>query len=398
MKNLLYLVHRIPFPPNKGDKIRSYHLLRFLAEHYNVYLGTFIDDPNDKQYIDTVKQWCTELNVEILNPSLAKLKSLMGIAKGQPLTLPYYTNASMHQWVSRVTQAHEFAGCVIFSSSMAQYFEGHFQALPTVVDFVDVDSDKWRQYSQSKSGVMGWVYRREANYLEKYECSVANQVNASVFVSDKEASLFKTLAPNAANVVGIPNGVDFDFFDPSLTMPSPYGRNGPVIAFTGAMDYWANVDAVRWFSDEVFPHCRAAQPDVQFYIVGGNPTQEVQELAKQEGITVTGRVEDIRPYILHANVIVAPLRIARGIQNKVLEAMALGKWVIATEQAMEGIDAPAELATTTPLDPNLFYEAIQARLAMSAMAPADGIRQWIQQNFSWQTSLMRFQTLLSGSP
>jgi sugar transferase (PEP-CTERM/EpsH1 system associated) len=336
-KDLLFLVHRIPYPPNKGDKIRSYHFLKYLAFEFNIYLGTFIDDSNDRQHTDTVDQLCAETFYQDLKPSLAKIKSLQGLLTGEALSLPYYQSPAMQLWVDSTIKSHSIKKVLIFSSVMAKFINATHD-IDMIVDFVDVDSDKWRQYAEKKHGIVRWVYQRESKYLLNYEQQLAEKAKKSLFVSEQEAALFKKLSPSAtAKIDHINNGVDTDFFSPDLSFQSPYINNEEALVFTGAMDYWANIDAVCWFGKDIFPQLEKRHPHLKFYIVGGKPSKEVQALAANPKIIVTGRVDDVRPYVAHAKLAVAPLRIARGIQNKVLEAMAMGKPIIATTAAMEGI-------------------------------------------------------------
>ncbi len=342
MDELLYLVHRIPYPPNKGDKIRSYHLLQHLARRYKVHVGAFIDDSNDWQYAAALARLAGgEIKLLPLNSRLATVKSAAGFLTREPLTLLYYRDKKMQSWVDTLIARRPITRAVVYSSSMAQYVMRHTQ-LHRVIDFVDIDSDKWRQYAQKKTWPMNWVYRRESRTLFAYEQAVTHAFAASAFVSDAEAALFKQLAPDCADkVFDFSNGVDTDYFSPALSFASPYRAKEQVLVFTGAMDYWANVDAVTWFVKDIFPAVQRAHPAAAFYIVGTRPTPEVQALAQHKGVTVTGAVPDTRPYIAHAAMAVAPLRIARGIQNKVLEAMAMAKPTIVTAQALEGIDAQA---------------------------------------------------------
>ncbi|WP_163834602.1 TIGR03087 family PEP-CTERM/XrtA system glycosyltransferase [Spartinivicinus ruber] len=400
MTAVLYLAHRLPYPPNKGDKIRSYHLLKHLASQYQVFLGTFIDDPHDWQYVEQIKPLCTELFIRPINPLLAKCKALTGLITGQPLTLPYYTDNKMKHWVKTVMANQGINNVLVFSSAMGQFVDlDSPAAVNKVVDFVDVDSDKWRQYSDKKSGLSAWVYRREAEQLQAYEKKLASSATASLFVSEEEANLFKQLAANQTEqIYAMRNGVDLNYFNPQADFNSTEHLSGSArIVFTGAMDYWANVEAVSWFAKEVLPLLTQVQPDVHFYIVGGNPTSEVQQLASPH-VTVTGRVEDVRPYIAAADLVVAPLRIARGIQNKVLEAMAMAKWVVGTEQAMEGINPPDEIADTLPATPQLMAETILARLnSTERQTSHQAARQWVAQRFSWESSLQQLNQWF-GSP
>ena len=388
MEELLYLVHRIPYPPNKGDKIRSYHLLQHLARRYTVHVGAFIDDANDWQYAEALGQMAGgEVKLLALNPRLATLKSVTGLLSGEPLTLPYYRDRQMQRWVDDVLAARPIARALVYSSSMAQYLMRH-HALHRVIDFVDIDSDKWRQYAEKKTWPMNWVYRREARTLFNYEQRVTHAFAASAFVSEAEANLFKQLAPDCADkVFGFSNGVDTDYFSPATTFSSPYPVGEQVLVFTGAMDYWANVDAVTWFVKEIFPGVRHAHPAAAFYIVGTRPTPEVQALAKHPGVTVTGAVPDTRPYIAHAAMAVAPLRIARGIQNKVLEAMAMAKPTIVTEQALEGIDAQAGQELLLANDSAAFSAHCNALLTQPNPALGQAARQRVVSAYSWARHL-----------
>jgi sugar transferase (PEP-CTERM/EpsH1 system associated) len=338
---LLFLCHRIPYPPNKGDKIRSFHLLKFLCEHYQVYLATFIDDPEDWQYEPLVAGMCADSCFIKLDPRKAKLKSMAGFITGQALTLPYYKNRELGRWIKEKTLQHKITNLVVYSSAMAQYaMASNSNFKNTVIDFVDIDSDKWQQYSTRKKWPLSWVYRREAKKLLAFEQKVALRFDSGLFVSSAEAAMFKKLAPAVAHKISFyNNGVDTEYFSPDIDTHIPYQSTEQVLVFTGAMDYWPNIDAVNWFAKKVFPGLKRKNPELRFYIVGSNPTAEVQRLGNNDGIVVTGRVTDVRPYLKHAIAAVAPMRIARGIQNKVLEAMAMAKVTIVTCQALEGIKA-----------------------------------------------------------
>ncbi|UEM20090.1 TIGR03087 family PEP-CTERM/XrtA system glycosyltransferase [Skermanella mucosa] len=341
MKDLLFLAHRIPYPPNKGDKIRSWHLLRHLAERYRVHLGCFVDDPEDRAHEPVLRALCASCHFARLDPALAKLGSLRGLATGEALTFAYFRDAGLTEWVSATHAARAVAVQFVFSSSMAPFAEAaeDFRGR-RIVDFIDLDSDKWRQYALSGRAPMRWIHGREARLLGRAEVAIAARASAGLFVSEAEADLFRRQPGVAAERVhGLGNGVDLDYFDPSRDHADPYPPGGPVLVFTGMMDYRANVDAVRWFAAEVLPAIRAKHPEARFAIVGAKPDPAVRRLAGQPGVIVTGRVPDVRPYVAHAALAVAPLRIARGIQNKVLEAMAMGRPVVATPQAHEGIDA-----------------------------------------------------------
>lgn len=393
MERILYLAHRIPYPPNKGDKIRSYHVLRYLAERYEVYLGAFIDDPRDWRYAETVQRWCRQCQFIPLKPRQATLRSLSGLMTRQALTIPYYRDTRMAQWVGRCVEEAGIDTAFVFSSSMAQYLEGEpFQSMRRVIDFVDVDSDKWVQYSRSKAWPMSWVYRREGYALGRYEDKIARAFDASVFVSAQEADLFASRVPAGRLVSYYDNGVDWSYFSPRPESDSPYDPQARVLVFTGAMDYWANADAVTWFANTAFPAIREQVSHAEFAIVGARPTEAVRRLEKLPGVRVTGAVDDIRPYLEHAYAAVAPLRIARGVQNKVLEAMAMAKPVLASPQALDGIDFQVGHDLRHAETSEQFVSQALPLLETRQAAPA--ARDWIKRRYDWDTNLSRLHALL----
>nr|WP_314542792.1 TIGR03087 family PEP-CTERM/XrtA system glycosyltransferase [uncultured Massilia sp.] len=400
MEDLLLLIHRIPYPPNKGDKIRSYHLLKHLARHYRVHLATFVDDPDDWQYVPHVEALCASSHFAGMKPLLARVKSLSALLKNRSLSLEYYRDAGMARWVRDTVAAHKIDRVLVFSSAMAQYADP-YRGARRVVDFCDVDSDKWRQYADKKSFPMSWLYRYEADQLLRYERQVARDYDASLFVSAPEADLFRQLAPESTAKIGhFNNGVDTDYFSPEQSYASPYAAGERALVFTGAMDYWPNVDAVQWFAHEVFPQLRARFADARFYIVGARPAQAVQDLGKLPGVVVTGTVPDVRPYIAHAAVAVAPLRIARGIQNKVLEAMAMATAVVVSPQALEGIEAEPGSELVLAEDANAFVDAVSGLLTGqqdAAAAIGRAARAKVQRRYSWSSNLACIEESLECS-
>jgi sugar transferase (PEP-CTERM/EpsH1 system associated) len=389
---LLFLCHRIPFPPNKGDKIRSFNILKKLSETYDIHLGCFIDDPFDKQYVGKLNEYCASVFTLNQNKIIAKIKGTKAFLTGKPISLPYYFDQKMQQWTERTIAQKSIVKTFVYSSSMAQYIEdsagNSFEQLERVIDFVDVDSDKWRQYAEKKSGLAKWVFNREYRLLAKYEDLICQQFDHSIFVSPDEAKLFRDKQPNQnkEKVHGMLNGVDVDFFNPDATFSEEtLIPDVPFISFTGAMDYWANIDAVIWFVENVWPLILKAQPNAIFCIVGGNPSDEVIKLAKIPSIVVTGRVHDVRPFIAQAKCVVAPLQIARGIQNKVLEAMSLNKAVVVTSMAMEGINAVSSDHVKIVDDAQLFAnECLQFLVGENI---DNNNRNWIINSFTWEATL-----------
>lgn len=386
MARLLYLVHRLPYPPNKGDKVRSYHLLKHLAQRHEIHLGTFIDDPADEQYLDEVHNFCKDMHVARLSPRTAKLRSLSGLASGEALSLPYYRDAGLRAWVKETCAQHRIDAAVVFSSVMADYLP---ESLPALVDFVDMDSAKWAQYADTHRWPFSWLYRREGEKLLAFERAVAARARRAWFVTDAECDLFLRAAPECTGrVEAMCNGVDADFFDPANGGTSPYAAGDIPVVFTGAMDYVPNIDAAVWFAGEILPRLRARHPAIRFAVVGRSPDPAVQALAG-EGTIVTGTVDDVRPWIAHAAVVVAPLRIARGIQNKVLEAMAMARPVVASAACAGPIDAVAgtELLAATTADD--FVAQVEALLADRSRADAIGqsARRRVLENYSWDAHL-----------
>jgi sugar transferase (PEP-CTERM/EpsH1 system associated) len=389
VEDLLLLVHRMPYPPNKGDKIRSWHLLKHLAQRYRVHLATFVDDPDDWQHVPAVQALCASAHFAPLAPRAARVRSLGAVLRNRSLSYDYYRSGELQRWVDHCMRQHGIGRIVVFSSPMAQYAEAWPQAR-RVIDFVDVDSDKWRQYAERKAWPASAVFGYEASRLLRYERAVAASFDAALFVSAPEAELFRRLAPESAARIGsFSNGVDTAFFAPG-GHDSPYAPGEKALVFCGAMDYWPNIDAVQWFAAEVLPGLRQRDPAVRLVIVGARPSAEVLALAAQPGITVTGTVADVRAYVAHAALSVAPLRIARGIQNKVLEAMAMAKAVLVTPQALEGIDAEVGRELLLAEGAPQWIAAAAAALAAAPAALAaigQAARARVVADYSWDARL-----------
>ena len=395
--NLLLLVHRLPYPPNKGDKVRSFHLLKHLLQTHRVFLGTFIDDPEDEQHLPTLRALCPDLHVERIHPGRAKIASLRGLLTGEALTLAYYRSGGMQRWVQNIATQHSLRASVVFSSSMAPFAEALTPAVPMLVDFVDVDSAKWTQYAPDHRWPLSWLYRREGRELLAYERSVATQARQSFFVTPNEVALFLSQAPECqGRVQPLCNGVDAEFFQPSAAHASPFAANELPIVFTGAMDYWPNIDGVTWFAQDMLPAVRARWPQARFYIVGRSPSSAVRALAAPD-VVVTGTVPDVRPYLQHAAAVVAPLRVARGIQNKILEAMAMAQPVITVNSCADAIGANAAQGLLRAETPAEFVGAVQTLLSDAAASRALGerARQYVLQGFSWQAHLAGLNRFLA---
>jgi sugar transferase (PEP-CTERM/EpsH1 system associated) len=258
-----------------------------------------------------------------------------------------------------------------------------------LLDLVDVDSAKWTAYAPEHRWPMSWLYRREGRTLLAYERQAAARAGHTFLATEKEAALFRSLAPeSAARVSELSNGVDADYFQPQPERATPFAASEVPIVFTGAMDYWPNIDAVCWFATEMLPRLRERHPGVRFHIVGRSPSPAVRALAG-EAVHVTGTVPDVRPYLQHAAVVVAPLRLARGIQNKVLEAMAMARPVVAAAPCVEAITAEPGRHLLSAADADGFVQAIEALLAEPTRADAVGHagREQVLAAYGWTARL-----------
>lgn len=387
MASLLFLAHRLPYPPNKGDKVRSYHLLRHLAERHRVFVGTFVDDADDEPHVPTLAGLVAGLHAERLHPKPAKLASLAGLATGEALTLRYYRSAALARWAERTAREQGVEAVVVFSSSMAPIAER--LGLPLLLDFVDVDSAKWTDYAPNHRWPLSALYRREGKKLLAYERAACARAARSFFATAQESALFERLAPECAGRVdAMDNGVDARFFSPEPGRASPYATGERPVVFTGAMDYWPNIDAVTWFAREVLPAVRARHPAVRFHIVGRSPVPAVQALAAAD-VNVTGTVPDVRPWLQHAEVVVAPLRLARGIQNKVLEAMAMGRPVVASATCAAPLNAAPGRELLAAADADALAREVIGVLDDPARASAIGAagRAAVVDRYSWPAHL-----------
>ncbi len=370
MTDILFLAHRVPFPPDRGDRIRSFHVLRHLAARARVHLVAFADTAADVDVPPAFRAMLGECVVVHRTKSRARAAA-EALASGRPVSLAAFDDARVHAAVRDIVARHPVAATYAFSGQMAQYLPAHGRR---IMDFVDADSAKFAAYAH---GPLAWPMRREARLLGAYERTVAADVDAALFVSAAEAAL----VPGGRV---LENGIDTAVFDPAAPF-APVTGQGRLVTFTGQMDYRPNVEAVVAFAREVLPAVRARHADVRFAIVGRAPTTAVRALAG-ESVIVTGEVPDVRGWLAASDVVVAPLLIARGVQNKVLEAMAMARPVLASAAAAEGIDHAgtirvgegAEAVCALLDDPAGLGPAARARVVArygwdAALAPLDAM-------------------------
>ena len=343
MSEILFISHRIPFPPDRGDKIRSHHVLRHLAAIAPVHVATFADDEHDGIAEAELTRVATTYRVVNRTKSLA-LAGVEAMLVGKPASVTAFRSKALQAYVRETLRQREIGLIYIFSGQMGQYVPADFTGR-VVVDFVDVDSAKFDAYAAAHGGIRARVEKREAARLRAEELRVAKRASVSMFISDEEAALFRSRLPTNERsripVRTLTNGIDSTTFDPAAVAPDPEmaALPYPRVVFTGQMDYAPNVVACLRVAHEILPAIRQTFPEASFHIVGRNPGERLKGLSGRDGIHVLGRVPDTRPYLAAADLALVPLSIARGVQNKVLEAMSMGRPTVLTPEAATGIAA-----------------------------------------------------------
>ncbi|MGH6895946.1 MAG: TIGR03087 family PEP-CTERM/XrtA system glycosyltransferase [Geminicoccaceae bacterium] len=398
MAEILFLAHRIPFPPDKGDKIRAYHVLSHLARSHVVHLGCLIDDVGDWRHVDQLRRLCHECHFAALPRARRRLRAAGALARNQAITVAALRDPALAGWIADLLRRRPIDGVFAYSSGMAQYLAAVPATVPRIVDFVDADSEKWRQLAAGRRWPWSWLYRRESERLRAFDHDATDRCDRCLFVSSAEARSFEELVASArAKTLVIPNGVDGGCFAPEVGHPCPFPQGGPVLAFTGDMSYWPNEDAVLWFAREVLPELRTNRPDLRFVVVGRGPGRRLCRAAARLGMDLSGTVPDVRPFLAHAALGVAPLRVARGVPNKVLEAMAMAKAVVATPAAITGLRLRPGRDILIAETPAAFAEAVISLLdPHRAAALGARARARVVADYAWAASLRRLDCLIAG--
>ena len=341
MGEILFLAHRIPFLPDRGDKIRSHHLLKALAALVPVHVGCFADNDGDLAHEPLLGAISASHCLVRRRKSLATA-GMEALLKQKPVSLTAFDDKGLHDWVRSTLAAHPIDTIFIFSGQMGQYVPKSFGGR-VVVDLCDVDSAKFEVYGRSGNFPRKWIDAREGVLLAAEEHRLAHLADRTLLVSSAEAALFRSrIAPELADdVLALGNGIDADFFDPQATLPHPElaAAPGPHLLFTGQMDYAPNIAAAQRVIDRLMPPIREAYGDAEFHVMGRAPVPRLLAQHGKGGVRIWGEVPDVRPFLVSADVVMAPLEIARGVQNKVLEAMAMARPVLLTRAAATGIDA-----------------------------------------------------------
>jgi polysaccharide biosynthesis protein PslH len=398
MREILFLAHRIPWPADRGDKIRSHHILKRLCDMAPVHVATFADDERDMGFVGAMNGIVASSHVELRSKAQWQA-GVEALLTGQPVSVCSFGSQSLQNWIDKLLASGTISDIFCFSGQMAQYvpavFDGRF-----IMDFVDVDSAKFESYASEGNPVMRWINGREGMLLNAFEREVASRADASILVSQAEADLFGTRT-GAVNVTAMGNGVDIQFYDPVAKFKKLHPAfPDPLIVFTGQMDYRPNIEAVTDFATHAMPIIRASHPEASFAIVGRNPTQAVSDLSMLPGVQVTGAVDDVRTWLGAADVVVAPLRIARGIQNKVLEAMAMARPVVASPAAAEGIDA--EAGSHFYVESNVMAEAQRVcdllDKPQECLRIGGAARAHVARHYGWESQLSPLDDLMCYQP
>ena len=379
--DILYLSHCVPNPPNKGEKIRAFHELNHLSKKYRVHLACFARNADEIRDAEVLKDRCASVYVEPFSRSRALADAAVCFGFGGCLTTSFYGSRRMRRYVESLRKL-PLSATLVYSSAMAQYAPSQ---VPMWLDMVDVDSEKWTQLGRTRWP--GMAYKIEGHRLRTREAKFAERAACTFVVTPQEQDLLKAIAPGAKTVCAS-NGVDFDYFDPSLPSEAADLESRRFVAFVGSMDYYPNVEACDWFATSVLPQLRSRWTDLEFFIVGRNPTRAVRRLAKLPGVVVTGGIPDVRPYLALARSMVAPLNIACGMQNKVLEALAMGKSVHASPAVAKTFSAALPHGVVICNSDADYVREIDA-VAGSLNAPDLKIRKSAQARFSWSRSLER---------
>ena len=401
MAEILFLAHRIPYPPTKGDKIRAYHFLAHLTRTHVVHLACFVDDPDDWRHADHLRTLCHECHFADLSRVRAWRRAPGVLMRNEAFSVGRLRDIRLAGWIGELVQRRPIRSVFAYSAAMAQYLaRGPAHGLRRVVDFVDVDSEKWRQLAAYRRWPWSWLYLRESQRLRAFDRDAVARCDHCLFVSPTEAQSFQELIPAAAGkAVVVPNGVDSDHFSPGIRGPRPFGPGGPVVAFTGDMSYWPNEDAVLWFAEQVLPRLRAECPDLRFVVVGRGPRLRLRRSGARLGFTLTGAVPDVRPFLAHSAVAVAPLRVAQGVPNKVLEAMAMAKAVVATPAAVAGLRVRAGQDIVLAADPEAFARAtVRALDPQFARVLGAHARARVLADYAWAPSLRTLDRVVAPAP
>jgi sugar transferase (PEP-CTERM/EpsH1 system associated) len=376
---ILFVCHRLPFPPNRGGKIRPFNMIRHLSRKHSVVVASLAHTEQELKEGAGLKDYCDEVIAEVVPPSARWLQAIRAVPTRTPSSVAYFWSARLYERIKQIALHAEFDVTLVHCAFVAQYVM-QLQTGFRIMDFGDLDSAKWAEYSHWKSFPFSRMYAFESAKLQAYERKVARMFDRCTVTTGGEQDEFQNLSAPASCTV-IPNGVDVSYFSP----PKVSTRPDSSIVFLGRMDYFPNIDGVCYFTEQILPLIRNKMPHVEFRIVGSNPTRRIRELAKVPGTVVTGHVPDVRRYLQDGAIAIAPLRIARGTQNKILESMAMGIPVVATPNAAKGIQAVPGRDLLVAATPQAFANHVLALLHNADLrrSLSDAARKQVEQAHLW---------------
>jgi sugar transferase (PEP-CTERM/EpsH1 system associated) len=388
--DILYLVHRVPYPPDKGDRIRTFHILRHLAQRASVHLACLADEPVNERVQPALAQYARQVAIVPLGRWTRRLRVLRSLAAGHTASEGAFCSPQLRAVLRQWGGETHFHAVLASASSLVPYLRmPELQSSPALVDLVDVDSQKWLDYAAAGRGPRSWLYRLEGRRLRRIEQRLPTWTRGVMLVSEAEADLYRGFS-EPGPVHAISNGVDLDFFTPQPPATEP------ACVFVGALDYRPNVDGAVWFCDHVWPEIHRRRPDARLSLVGRNPVAAVRRLDSVPGVTVVGQVPDVRPYLTRASVAVVPLQIARGVQNKVLEALAMSRAVVTSPAALEGLQAEPGVHLLTASARTEWADTVVGLLADGDWRQRLGAagRQYVEEYHRWDRCLESIDALL----
>jgi len=384
------LTPRLPYPPDRGDKIRSFHELRYLARRHRVFCATLLEPHDDPQATHLLRCYCRDVAAVPVNRAGRSTRALARTITGRCYTEGYFHSPGLVRRLAAWGRKNRFDAVLAFSGGMAPY-AGLVSADRRVLDLVDVDSAKWRHYARISRGWRRMLYDREARRLHARELQWARRFDATVVINSREADLMQETASTGSLHV-IPNGVSLP------TGPTSAAATEPVVGFVGMMNYLPNVDAVLWFVRSIWPAVRRQVSGARLMVVGRHPCRQIRNLDGVDGVTITGSVPDVGVYLRQFRACVAPFRIARGLQNKVLESLAAARPVVATPAGGAGIEPCPVPGMLLADGPELFVRHLVALLTQPDLADRLGKtgRAFVAENYRWDDALARLDALLVG--
>lgn len=387
---IMFVCHRFPFPPKRGGKIRPFNIIRHLTESgHAVTVGTLARSDEELRDGQGLTEYCRTILVGRTGTIAPVAKMIVRLSTPVPSSMGYFHSSRLKRMIRNELEKNDYDLIIVHCSSVAQYIPAD-TGIPSILDFGDMDSHKWLDYSRFKSFPLSLGYRLEGSKLLREEKRLSRKFTTSTCTTRAELETLQSYE-SAVATDWFPNGVDADYFTPSK---QPYDPNG--ICFIGRMDYYPNQQAMLSFCENILPMIRAQRPSVHLTIVGAEPSKEILKLQEKEYITVTGTVPDVRDYVRSAALTVAPLSIARGTQNKILESMGMGVPVVCTNTAAGGVDAIPEEHFLTATDSQEFamqtlriLDSTKERERLSAAA-----RSRVLTNHSWPSSMQKLDGII----